>query len=389
MRRVFPSLRMQAICGLCVWCGLIGLVCPEPGFAQRYQVLPGPNDPRQPRALPPKTESPEASKTLLSVEIVAGKEGVGYHAQMWRPVFEQMGVTVQIRSGNINDKPEIKEDNVGGFRRVTVIGQLDRQGRIILPDKVFTRDQSANLAKYFQDLKSFGGQGNPAGKPLWGLSAEQFGEFYKAFSEKIAKTAKDQTLAKAIEDLDIPAKYPIRFTKEAENWLAAEFPGRPVFRQSLEGFSRGTAFAILLNDYGLGFRPVRTPAGQIEIGIEPLKKTTQVWPVGWQLKDSRQETAPALFTLVPIDLEDVPLMDVLNAVSIKSKIPVRYDHYRIEAHDLDLSKMIVNYPPRQTSFSLLLRGVTNQNLLEYDLKIDELGQPFIWISTLKLGKLGR
>jgi hypothetical protein len=146
---------------------------------------------------------------------------------------------------------------------------------------------------------------------------------------------------------------------------------------------------MLLNEYGLGFKPVRTPSGAIEIAVEPLQKTTEVWPVGWQLKDTRQKTAPALFTLVPIDLENVALMDVMNAVSVKSKIPVRYDHYRIEAHNLDLSKMMVNYPPRQTSFSLVLRGITNPNLLEYDLKIDELGQPFIWITTLKLGKLGR
>lgn len=357
-------------------------------FAQRYQVLPGPNQPKKPKPLPAKSETSD-SKTMVSVELVAGKEGVGYQAQMWRPLFEEMGVDVQIRTGNVNDKPEIKEESANGFRRVTVIGELDRQGRIVLSDRIYTRDQSANLKKYLEDLKTFGQQGNPAGQPLWGLSAEQFGEFYKAFSEKVEKPAKDQTLSQAMKDLAIPDKYPVRMSQAASEWLASEFPGDPVFRQTLDGFSRGTALAMLLNEYGLGFKPVRTPSGEIEIAVEPLQKTTEVWPVGWQLKDTRQKTAPALFSLVPIDLENVALMDVMNAVSVKSKIPVRYDHYRIEAHNLDLSKMMVNYPPRQTSFSLLLRGVTNPNLLEYDLKIDELGQPFIWITTLKLGKLGR
>lgn len=356
--------------------------------AQRYQVLPGPNEPRKPRAIPPRKESSD-SKTVISVELVAGAEGVGYQAQLWRPVFEQLSVDVQIRTGNVNDKPEIKEDNIAGIRRVKVIGALDRQGRIVLPDRTFTRSQSENLGKYLDDLKKFGQQGNPAGQPLWGLNAEQFGEFYKAFSEKVDKPAKELTLKKAMEELSLPEKYPVRMTKKAEEWLETEFPGEPEFRQSLEGFSRGTAFAMLLNDYGLGFRPARTPSGDIEITIEPIRETTKIWPVGWQLKDSRQKTAPGLFQLVPIDLEDVALMDVLNAVTVKSKVPVRYDHYRIEANGLNLDNIRVNYPPRQTSFSLLLRGITNPNLLAYDLKIDELGQPFIWIRPLRLGKLGK
>ncbi len=391
MRRIFRTFPNNAFRRFFVWGGLCGLLLgiPQASFAQRYRVLPGPNQPRQPKPRATSSKTSEDSKTLLSVELVAGKEGVGFQAQSWRPVFERMGVDVRIRAGNSGDKPEIKEETVGQFRRVKVIGELDRQGRIVLPDRVFTRDQSANLAKYLDDLKKFGQQGNPFGKPLWGLNAEQFGEFYKAFSEKVENPLKDQTLSKAMADLGISKKYPIRISQSANDWLRAEFPNEPVFRQALDGFSKGTAFAILLNDYGLGFKPVRTPAGGIEIAVEPLQKTTEVWPVGWRLKDSRQKTAPGMFTLVPIDLENIALMDVLNAVSVKAKIPVRFDHYRIEAHKLDLAKIKVNYPPRQTSFSLMLRGVTNPHLLAYDLKIDELGQPFIWITTLKLGKLGR
>jgi hypothetical protein len=391
MRRISQILSTQPILRLCVWGGLLCFLLGSTAevFAQRYQVLPGPNQPRKPRTVPAKPAASAQSKTLVNVELVTGTDGVGLQAQTWRPLFEQMGVDVQIRSGNINDKPEIKESEIAGMRRVTVIGQLDRQGRIILADRVFTRDQSANLAKYLEELKTFGPQGNPFGKPLWGLNAEQFSDFYKAFSGKVDKPATGKTLAKAIEELGISEAYPIRMSKSAEDWLASEFPSEPAFRQSVEGFSRGTAFALLLNEYGLGFKPVRTPAATIEIEVETLQKTTDVWPVGWQLKDSRQKTAPGLFQLGPIDLENVPLLDVLNAVSLKAKIPVRYDHYRIEAQNLDLSKMLVNYPPRQTSYSLLLRGATNAHLLAYDLKIDELGQPFLWIAPLKLGKLGR
>ncbi len=388
-RTVGIGISRNILCGtLFACCVLAG---PVQVLAQRYKVLPGPNDPRRAtsRLKSRATQKSDQSKTLLSVELVAGKEGVGFQAQMWRPIFQQMGVDVRIRTGNINDKPEVKQDEVGTFRRVTVIGRLDRQGRIVLPDKVFSRDQASNLKQYFEDLKKFGKQGNPAGQPLWGLNQQQFGEFYKAFSEKVDKPIKDQPLEKAILDLGIPAKYAVQMTKDATDWLKSEFPHRADFRQSLESFSRGTAFAMLLNEYGLGFRPVRKPSGEIEIAVFPLQETTEVWPVGWQLKNSKQKTAPSLFELVPVDLDNLPILDVLTAISVKTKIPVRYDHYRIEAHGIDLKKTRVNYPPRKTSWSLLLRGVTNPNRLTYDLKIDELGQPFVWITTLKLGNLGR
>ena len=49
---------------------------------------------------------------------------------------------------------------------------------------------------------------------------------------------------------------------------------------------------MLLNEYGLGFRPVRTPSGKIEIAVFPLQKTTEVWPVGWQLKELEAKDGP-------------------------------------------------------------------------------------------------
>ncbi|MCA9068298.1 MAG: hypothetical protein KDA84_05215, partial [Planctomycetaceae bacterium] len=230
-----PTSTLNAISGLFRWgglllfCGLVGL--PGEVFAQRYQVLPGPNQPRRTRPLPKRTEPTTSSKTIVSVELVAGKEGVGYQAQLWRPVFEQMGVDFRIRTGNATDKPEIKEDNVGTFRRVTVIGKLDRGGQIVLPDRTFSRSQSANLSKYLGDLKEFGQQGNPTGQPLWGLNGDQFAAFYKAFSEKIDKSAKDKSLTDAMKDLDLPEEYPVRMSKEADDWLASEFPRQPKFRQ--------------------------------------------------------------------------------------------------------------------------------------------------------------
>jgi hypothetical protein len=145
----------------------------------------------------------------------------------------------------------------------------------------------------------------------------------------------------------------------------------------------------VLNDYGLGFRPLRTPEGTIELAVESLEQTTDVWPVGWELKDSRQKTAPKLFEFVPVELNDVKLTDVLHGISVRSEVPVYIDHYRIEARGIDLDKIVVSYPLRRASWSQLLRGITAPNRLINDLGIDEQGQPFVWITTLEPGRRER
>src|SRR5690606_7432512 len=83
MRPFSQTLSYKRLFRLCAWGGFFRLILGTAGesFAQRYQVLPGPNEPRRPKTVPSRPESSTDSKTLLSVELVADK-GVGYQAQM-------------------------------------------------------------------------------------------------------------------------------------------------------------------------------------------------------------------------------------------------------------------------------------------------------------------
>lgn len=362
--------------------------------AQRYQVLPPKSQrktvfPAQPAARSGVRGVAKDSKTIVDVELITGKNGGALQAQRWLPVFEQMGVDVRIRQAIFKDKPEIRENQVGPLRRVKVIGKLERTGAIVFPGKSFTRSDAAKLSEWLRDLQTFGKQGNPAGQPMWGLNKTQFSEVYESLSKKVGGDAKGKSLREGVEALGLPKKYPVRFSTSATAWLRSEYSSDKTYPQSLEAFTQGTALAMLLNDFGLGFQPSRTPEGSVEILVESIRSTTKVWPVGWELKQSRQKTAPKLFQMIPVELDNVALMDVLNAISVKTTVPVRFDRYRIEGHGIDIDKLHVSYPERKTSWNLLLRGVTNPNRLAHHLKIDERGQPFIWVTTLKLGRLGR
>jgi hypothetical protein len=362
--------------------------------AQNYRVLPRRDlsrpAPARPSVVDREDGRDQNASSQVSVELIFdARFGVGLHAQEWSQEFQRLGYPVRIRRGIAGDKPELKETTLGGERRVTAIGQLDRAGDLIFPERRFSRSDAGQLGEWLEELDKYGVQGAPNGQPVWGLDETQFGALYAALSRKVGTELEGLPLRDAVARIGLPDTYPVRFTSKAETWLASEYSGQPKIRQSVEGLSIGTALAMLVGDYGLGFRPQRQPDGSIELVVDPLKEKTSVWPVGWEPKESRQRTFPTLFELVPVDLDDVKLTDLLHAVSVKTGVPMHFDHYRIEASGIKLDEIVVQYPPRTTSWSLLLSGVTYPHRLTRELRIDERGQAFVWITTLKIGRLGR
>lgn len=356
--------------------------------AQPYTVRPGYSYPARPA--PARTAPANQSKTSLSVELLVDRQGGALQVHEWNTIFRDLGVSVRVRQGTAGEKLGVTEQTAGPLREVRIVGRLDRSGRIVLPDRTFSPADGPKLGEWLRELQTFGAQGSPDGKPLWGLSKTQFGQVYSALGSKAVEgTTAGQSLAEALQTLRLPAQYPLRWTADAADWLRRDVPPGRKARQDVQGLSHGTALALLLNDFGLGFAPSRTPAGTLELAIEPLHKKPNVWPVGWEPKGTPYQTAPKLFQLVPVELTDAPLLDVLEAVSQKSEVPVRFDHYLIEKHKIDLETIRVSHPPKKTSWSLLVRGVTNPHRLTYELRIDEQGHPFVWITTLKLGTQGQ
>lgn len=372
LARVNSPLCVAVLCWICL---------PVTAQAQLYTVRPGVGSGRNPAA--------ERDKTEISVELLMDNNAGALHAQEWNRVFQQLNVPVRMRRSLLNEKPNVSEQQVGTLRFVKVVGQLDRSGDLVFADRRFSRSEAAKLGEWLRELQTFGAQGNPEGQPLWGLTKTQFGELYAALGEPLGKEIEGLSLSGALARFELPQRYSVRYTAAAREWLQKGSSLPETVRQEVEGFTKGTALAITLNNLGLGFRPLRTPVGGIELAIEPLEGSAVLWPIGWELKNLRTETAPRLFEMVPVELEDVRLVDVLHAVSVKTEIPVVYDDYRIAKYKIDLENLKVSYPARRTAWFIVLRGVTNPARLSHELRIDERGRPFLWISTLKIGEFGR
>lgn len=322
-----------------------------------------------------------ANKTILTIEIMLPRiVGDPVQAQRWGKVFSEMGETARIRQPLPSDKPEIKETKRGTFRIIRVIGELDRKGDLVFPQKTFSIKQTDQIKTWLNELKVYGAQGSPDGKKFWGLNKQQFDDVVKALSVPIAKETKEEQLMEVIDALPIDKTYSVIVHPEArEAFFKIE---TAELRQELKKVSSGTALAILLRERGFGFRPLRTPSASIELTIQSLSKISDPWPVGWDIGDTRPRNLimPNLFEFVKTGFEEAPLQRVLDAISEQTKTSILIDHSLCKKKEIDLSKAAVSYPEKQTAWSLVLASVVRQARLTHKIMLDEAGRPFVWVA---------
>jgi hypothetical protein len=326
----------------------------------------------------------KAPNTLITVELLTAGDGVGLKARQWTEILSKLDVTLTVRAARGGEKLEVTERKAGGtLRNVLVKGMLDNTGRLIFPDHVFTENDTGKLAAWLDELRTYGAQGDPDGRPAWGLTKEQFGIIYAALKKPLAFDSKDIELGKALDKLELPKETPLRLDTTAARHLKGKDRGSHVrVGQSLKGVSQGTALAIALGEQGLGFRPRRLPDGAVELTVSPLDETSDVWPIGWPRKETGPATAPALFDIKAIDLEDVPLDEILEAASEKIGIPILIDRAGMDARGIDLGQVKVSHPRKRTTWITALGTFTFKAKSKFELLIDEAGKPFVWVTPL-------
>lgn len=319
-------------------------------------------------------------KTSISVMLLMQNTGSSLAAQEWGRTFRDLNVSIQTRRSTTDEKPGIDENVRGTFRQIRLTGVLDRNGVVHFPGHRFARKDLGKLKEWFNELKTYGAQGSPDSKPLWGLSADQFKVIFAELSQPAPVNVQDLSLKEAIAKLDFPKTLPVRMTVDAEKLVSEKFKDLKII-PDLDKLAKGTVLAIALKQYELAFYPSRTPSTSLELVIAPLNKISSPWPIGWDLKESRQKTAPRYFQLIPVELNEVPLRDVLMAASKTSGIPMIMDEYAIRKQQIDPDQIKVTFPKRRTTWGILIGKSIGKHRLTRKLVIDEQGKPFIWITV--------
>jgi hypothetical protein len=105
--------------------------------------------------------------------------------------------------------------------------------------------------------------------------------------------------------------------------------------------------------------------------------------VGWPPKGNPRETLPELFKTLNVEIDQTPVGEVVTTVAGRLKSPVLLDHNSLAAAQIDPATAKVGLPQTKTYYDRVLDQLLFQARLKYDLRVDEAGKPFLWITTLR------
>jgi len=325
-----------------------------------------------------------ADKTLLEIELlVPALGGNPLLAQNWRKVFEELGEGVRIRQPISSDRIKIEELPRGPFRLVRIVGEISRDGVLRVPGKSFKSTQTAELKEFLDELKTYGALGAPSGKPLWGLTRGQLDSVEAALKAPVTDHIKGKTWTQAMQAVPLDDSLPLVFHSSAEA-LRQQGQNDPV-PEEVQGLSAGTVLAYLLSQRGLGFRPLRTPQGSLQLMVHPLADAPDAWPIGKEMNDDhpRDQYVPGLFKQLETGVNPSPLSMVLDVIETQAGVRILIDRRACLKKRLDPDQLPVSYPRRKTAWALIISSIVVNSHMTMNYRQDEAGTGFILITPFE------
>ncbi|MCR4415560.1 MAG: hypothetical protein NUV77_24375 [Thermoguttaceae bacterium] len=298
--------------------------------------------------------------------------------QEWLRRLSEVGVSnLRIRAKQADDKVGIEVRGTGADRVCVVTGMLDSKNELVLPGGRYSLNQAAAAARW---LRTAGerGQDKPSEQAAFGLSAQQLERVRKELAAPLERSTRGKDRAEVARQIVAGLALPARMDASALETMQGN-----TVAEELTGLSVGTALAAVLRPAGLCFVPRAGASGRGEIAVVHLRDAREAWPVGWPPEKPVPEVIPTLFESFNANIDNVPVDRVLDALGQRLKVPILCDRHAMARHGVDAGKATVRSPKSRTTYHNLLRKVLSQARLTYEVRVDEAGQPFVWVTTMK------
>ncbi|MGB4737859.1 MAG: hypothetical protein WBH50_06690, partial [Fuerstiella sp.] len=141
------------------------------------------------------------------------------------------------------------------------------------------------------------------------------------------------------------------------------------------------SLAIALSQFGLGFRPLANPAGGYFIEIEVGGEGANLYPIGWVNQTPITVAVPALSKSVEVDLVDAELDGLIQLIANKLELRLLYSAAELKAAGRDVSTIKYTRKPGKLSPYSLMRILNQTHKIGMDLRTDEAGTIFLWVTT--------
>ncbi|MFV1965421.1 MAG: hypothetical protein ACC628_08365 [Pirellulaceae bacterium] len=288
---------------------------------------------------------------------------------------------LRIRKARFREQVGVTNQGTEAAPVYSVVGLLTDRNRLILPGAEFSINDRSGIARWFEKLRTDGLSG-PTEQPLaFGLSGDELVSFH----EQVAKPLMFDTQGRRAGDVVRQIVNERGLACEVTARATTTFHRNEAVLDELRGVSAGTALAATLRPLGLVAAPRKKAPGRVELLIAEVREIEETWPVGWPLQQSPYKVAPDLFKKPPVEIKNTPLSKVLAAIQQRANVPFLLDHNSLARQNIDPGQVMVSYPRRPTRYSYrkIINSILFKAKLTSELRVDEAGKPFLWISTAK------
>jgi hypothetical protein len=318
----------------------------------------------------------QAAEPWVSLEVAAESGTPSATMAAWAELLEATGFDhVRIRGIRNGDRPSLQVRAEGGRQRYALVGVLDRRERLLLPEAAFERGDRSKLTAYRAQLASGQPLNEPPG-PL-GLAASHFARLYAELSPRLGAAG------------SAPAA-PLEVVEAALAELAAAPAWSPGARAALQqaaplevdlsGLSRGSAAAYALREAGLALAPLppRSAGAGAALAVVPAAEAAHAWPVGWRSAATPKTLAPQMFRVTTIEIAGYTLAQTMTALGPHLGVPLLVDRPQLARLQIVPTKATVDV---KKAFDQALARAH----LASELRVDERGTPFLWITQFGPG----
>jgi hypothetical protein len=312
------------------------------------------------------------------------------NAQEWGRALQPSGYSPRFRQPAPGEAVRIENVNRGETIEVHVVAGMAADGSLKLGADRFQIRDVDRLIEFLDELARFGAAGPPESDPKWGLTNEQLLEVTRILSEPLTDDVTLESPLATLSAMGLPDRIGLNFTDAAREVALGRKPPSAPEALALTGFTKGTAFAIVLSQYGLGFRPQATSQGGYALEIDRGGEASNLWPTGWRTKEVVSSVLPAYLKSIPVtNVNKTPASEIVAGVSKWLKIPQFESRWELAAAGRELEQLNYTRADGKMTPGALLMALSDKFELGFDVRCDEAGKLFLWCTTQEEAKAFR
>ena len=312
-------------------------------------------------------------------------------AQEWGRALNSAGFQgVQIRGGDGSDVLDIYELGPDTYR---VSGMLMKNSQILLPGNArFSVGRVREMKSYLEEQillmretqTSEIGSGSSIENGLTKESESISGDrsdrefLFQDLAEPVGFRTQGVSRKKVLQKLSKNFRAEIRFPKSIRNM----FDESDLVTEELEDVARGTALVYVLRYLGYCVIPERAETGGYFLKVVSAAKSDpdKILSVGYSVEDP---SISKLHERFQANVDGVSASVILESLQKRLEIPFLFDFNSMAGLRIELEKVIIQQKPAKISYRQLLDAVLYQARMKREVRMDEAGKVFFWMTTIR------